>query len=220
MREVRLPLIPSVLASALLALLLTPMSVIGASGLPATITMSPANAGPGSTVEVVGIDFPAGQPLEISLTTTSGQLVLDETTVEAGGYFRTAVTFPDDVAPGFWELRATAGDGRTAVHIFESLAGRVVAPAVEAPVTQTPVASGGGIDGTLVTLVVLALLIGGVGGASIYVWGLLKHPKGDPGMATGDDPIWAAGDMPAPDVPTLVAPSEPADPVLAGSETP
>lgn len=192
MRERRLSPIPSVLASTLVALLLAPMAAMAASGLPSTITMSPASAGPGSVVEVVGIDFPGGQQLELQLTTTAGPVSLATTTVEEGGYFRQSVTFPADVAPGFWELRATAANGTAAVQIFESTAGTAIAPAAEQVAATTPAAVGSGaLDGNLITLIVLALLIGGVGGAAVYVYQQIRHPKVDPGMAAGEDPIWA-----------------------------
>lgn len=190
MRERRLPLIPSVLASTLVALILTPMAAMAASGLPSTITMSPESAGPGTAVEIVGVDFPGGQALELQLTTTAGPVLLAQTTVEDGGYFRQNITFPADIAPGFWELRATAANGTAAVHIFEA-AGAAVSAAVVTATSASPATGSGAIDGTLITLVVLALLIGGIGGASFYVYQQIRHPHVDPGMASGDDPIWA-----------------------------
>jgi hypothetical protein len=190
MRERRLPLIPSVLASTLVALILTPMAAMAASGLASTITMSPESAGPGTAVEVVGIDFPGGQPVELQLTTLAGPVPLAQTTVQDGGYFRQNITFPADIAPGFWELRATAADGTAAVHIFEAT-GAVVTASIVEPTSGAQAAGSGSVDGTLITLIVLALLIGGIGGASFYVYKQIRHPHVDPGMAAGDDPIWA-----------------------------
>jgi hypothetical protein len=35
------------------------------------------------------------------------------------------------------------------------------------------------------------MLIGGIGGAAAFVYYQTHRPEGQPGMSTGDDPIWA-----------------------------
>jgi len=62
MRERRQTLLPTVLALTFVALLVTPIAAMAASGLPATVAMNPESAGPGTTVEITGLDFPSGQP--------------------------------------------------------------------------------------------------------------------------------------------------------------
>ena len=47
--------IPALLMVTLLALLATPVAMFAASGLPATLTMTPDVAGPGQQVEVTGL---------------------------------------------------------------------------------------------------------------------------------------------------------------------
>ena len=192
MRERRQTQILSVMAFTFGALLLLPLAASAASGLPATITMQPASAGPGAIVEIVGLDFPASQAVQLQLTTTAGPVPLDAATTEAGGYFRHKVRLPADIAPGFWELRATGSDGSVAVHIFESGA-TVPASAAVAPVevSALSVSSSGGASGAnLLVLVVFMLLVGSIGGAAAFVYYRLNHVDEDPGMGAGDDPIW------------------------------
>ena len=97
-----------------------PVAASAASGLPPTIAMNPEAAGPGTVVEIVGLDFPPDGAIELKVTTTAGPVSLGTTVATHGGYFRQAVTLPPEVAPGFWELRATGPGGATAVHIFEA----------------------------------------------------------------------------------------------------
>lgn len=194
MRERRLPTTPSVLALALVALLVTPFAASAASGLPSTITMTPERAGPGSQVEIVGLDFPAGRTVDLRLTTTAGAVHLATTAIEEGGYFRQSLELPADVAPGFWELRATSDTGAVAVHIFEATSGpaaAVVDTAAAQDVAVEPAASSGMFGSNLLVLLVLAVLIGVVGGAVVYVWRQMRRPEGEPGMGSGDDPIWS-----------------------------
>lgn len=191
MRERRQTTLPSVLALTFVALLVIPFSAQAASGLPATITMKPEAAGPGAQVEVVGLDFPAGQGIELQLTTTAGVVPLATTTAEEGGYFRQLLTLPADVAPGFWELRATGSNGAVAVHIFE--AGAVTPAAAAAVATASagvadPGSSSAGVN--MLVLLVLLLLIGGIGSAAVFVYYQTHRSDQDPGMAAGDDPIW------------------------------
>lgn len=192
MRMRRQTLLPSVLAMTFVTLLALPITAAAASGLPATITMQPAAAGPGAQVELVGIDFPSGQGVDLQLTTVAGSVHLATATTEAGGYFRQKVTLPADVAPGYWELRATGTTGTVAVHIFEAgpavLAVGAAGPA-ETAVPATP--SGNTSGANLLVLLVLFAVIGGIGGAAAYMYYQVHRPTGDPGMATGADPIWA-----------------------------
>jgi hypothetical protein len=191
MRERRQALLPSVLALTFVALLFTPLSAMAASGLPVTITMTPESASPGSSVEIVGLDFPASEGVELQLTTTAGPVHLATATTEEGGYFRQKLVLPADVAPGFWELRATGSNGAVAVHIFE--AGTAVATITTVADAEMPIetASSGSPSGAnLLVLVVLFLLIGGITAAAAFAYYQVHRIETDPGMATGDDPIW------------------------------
>src|SRR5262245_35815417 len=156
MRVIQRPRIPCMLVLALVALSLPLAAASAATGLPATITMNPPSAGPGSVVEVVGLDFPPEGTVELQVTTTAGPVVLGTTKATSGGYFRQAVTLPTDVEPGFWELRATGPGGATAVRIFEAGA---VAAAAEAVTTPAATSSGSLIDPNLVVTLVLLLLL-------------------------------------------------------------
>lgn len=200
MRETRPNLLHIVLALTFVALLVTPIAATAASGLPATVTMNPESAGPGTTVEITGLDFPAGQAVQLQLTTTDGAIHLGTATPEEGGYFRHVVTLPLDAPPGFWELRATGVDGSMAVHVFE--AGEV-APALggeEAVAADGEVAeasTSGNSASDIAVMLVIALLIAGVGGGIWYVWYQSKIGDLQPGMSAGEDPIWSGSDAPA-----------------------
>jgi hypothetical protein len=164
-----------------------PLAASAASGLPATITMNPASAGPGAVVEVVGLDFPPEGSVELQVTTTAGPVALGTTQATSGGYFRQAVTLPSDVEPGFWELRATGSGGVTAVHIFEA---GVIAAAetVAAPVST---AAAPLIDPNLVVTLVMLLLLIVIVCAAVFVYGVTHKQPGQGGMPIGDDPIWS-----------------------------
>ena len=199
MRERRQTLLPTVLALTFVALLVTPIAAMAASGLPATVAMNPESAGPGTTVEITGLDFPSGQPVELQLTTTAGPVHLATATTADGGYFRQAVTLPADAPPGFWELRATGSDGSVAVHIFE--AGEV-APTLVGDTATTGgetvgAAASGNSAADIVVMLVIALLIASVGGGIAYVWHQSKVGDEQPGMSAGEDPIWSGADDPA-----------------------
>lgn len=169
-----------------------------ASGLPASITISPETAEPGDLVQVAGLDFPAGETIQLQLTTTAGAVHLGTASTADGGYFRQAVTLPTDVAPGFWELRATAPDGSVGVLIFEAgeAAPALVAGAATA---EADTAARGGLSGTdMMVMLVAVLLVAGVGGAFAYAWFVTHRDSREPGMGAGDDPIWGGslGDDP------------------------
>ena len=183
------------------ALLVMASAAVAASGLPA-VSMDPASAEPGSEVEVTGLDFPSGQAVELQLTTTSGPVHLATLTTEEGGYFRQSVTLPTDVAPGPWELRATAPNGMVAVHSFEAgNAPPAVHPADEAagdPATETTVATAtdqttprGNSAADIMVMLVFAVLIAAVGGAFVFAWNQTHGSTRQPGMGAGDDPIWS-----------------------------
>ena len=190
MRERRQTLLGSVLALTFVSLLVTPLAAFGASGLPATISMNPATAGPGTRVEVVGLDFAAGQDVDLQLTTTTGPIHLATATTEDGGYFRHSVTLPADVAPGFWELRATGPGGAVAVLIFEAGEAVLAAAPVEAA-DATLAAAGGSTSGDLLVVLVLLLLVGGIAAAAGFVYYQTHRSDDQPGMAAGEDPIWS-----------------------------
>lgn len=193
MRARRLPLLPNALLGVALGVLVHAAAASAASGLPATITMNPAQAGPGSQVEILGLDFPAASEVELLLTTTAGPVPLATATTGEGGYFRQLVTFPADVAPGFWELRASAPGGVVAVSIFEAqvpaAAGGDAAVSAGSGAVAQP-SSGALIDPNLVVLLVLLLLASAVGGAATFVWYQTHRRDSQPGMGSGDDPIW------------------------------
>ena len=191
MRERRRTPLPAVLALTFATLLALPIAASGASGLPATITMQPSAAGPGAEVQIVGIDFPGSQTVELRLTTTAGPVQLATATTEAGGYFRQQVTLPTDVAPGFWELRATGSDGTVAAHLFEARPAVAAQAAVEQSATAASPAGSGPSGANLLVVLVLLLLVGGIGGTAAFVYYRIHRPGSDPGMAAGDDPIWA-----------------------------
>ena len=192
------------------ALLVMASAAVAASGLPATVSMDPASAEPGSEVEVTGLDFPSGQAIELQLTTISGPVHLATVTTEEGGYFRQSVTLPTDVAPGPWELRAIAPNGMVAVHSFEAgTAPAAVHPVDEAagdpatetagdPATETTVATAtdqttprGNSAADIMVMLVFAVLIAVVGGAFVFAWNQTHGSTRQPGMGAGDDPIWS-----------------------------
>lgn len=192
MREGRRLRLSSVLVLTVVAVVTVSFAAAAASGLPASITMRPASAGPGSAVEVVGLDFPAEQAVEIQLTTTAGPVHLATAMTEAGGYFRQRVTMPRDVEPGFWELRATATNGVAAAQIFEASApAAVAAPDVAAVSTsEDPVPAGNNSGANLLVMFVLLFTFGAIVIAAAFVYYRLHHPETDPGMASAEDPIW------------------------------
>lgn len=186
------------MALALSALSLFPISVMAASGLPPTITMTPQAAGPGSQVEVVGLDFPPGGQVDLLLTTTAGPVPLGSTVVEEAGYFRQSVVFPAELAPGFWELRATGPQAAVAVLIFEALDPSVLASgAIRADASASsdtlvrPTTPSSLIDPNLVVMAVLVLFAVGMASAGAFIWYQTHRKEGEPGMGAGDDPIWS-----------------------------
>lgn len=192
MRERRhLPLTAVLLA--LVSLLVTPVIATASSGLPATITMRPAAAGPGSTVEVTGIDFPADQLVEVQLSTSAGSSDLAVVMASDDGYFRSFVPLPSDTPSGLWELRAVALDGTTASHAFDAASAAVVdaARAVNLSAEASLVGRSGNSSTDIMVMLVLAVLLAAVGGAAAYAWREVHSEGRQPGMGAGDDPIWS-----------------------------
>lgn len=177
-----------VLVLAFVALLVTPIAAGAASGLPATISLEPATAPAGSTVEVIGLDFPTGGEVDLQVTTTAGVVPLATVAADVGGYFRQAVTLPLDAPAGFWEIRATAADGSVAVSMLEAAPAPIDAVADAAPAT----AAGNSLS-DIVVMLIFALVIAGVGGGTWYVWYMARMGEGQPGMSIGEDPIWSSG---------------------------
>ena len=183
--------IPCILGLALIALSF-PIAASAASGLPPTIAMNPAAAGPGAVVEIVGLDFPPDGAIELQVTTTAGPVSLGTTVATTGGYFRQAVTLPLDVQPGFWELSATGPAGATAVHIFEA---RTMASTAAQDASSAAVAAAAGpaplVDPNLVVTLVMLLLLVVIVCAAVFVYTVTHRRQGQAGMPIGDDPIWS-----------------------------
>ena len=184
--------IPALLMVTLLALLATPVAMFAASGLPATLTMTPDVAGPGQQVEVTGLDFPANAAVDLQLTSVAGAVSLGTAQTAEGGFFRQTLTLPADAAAGYWELRATGADGSVAVHLFEATAASSAIGAAEVGqgTVVEALSAGGNSSGDIVVLLVFAVIIAAVGGAAAYVYFQLKHGNEQPGMSSGEDPIW------------------------------
>jgi hypothetical protein len=166
----------------LMALLAAPVAASASSGLPATLTMYPEAAGPGATVELVGLDFPAAQSVAVELAAAGSTAPMLTATTEDGGYFRAVLTLPSDLAPGSWELRAAAADGSAAAHAFV---------AVPAAADAAAAASGGNSASDIVVMLVVAALLAAVGGGGALAWRLVRDETSQPGMGAGDDLIWS-----------------------------
>ncbi len=194
MRVRRQTLLPTVLALAFAALLATPIVALAASGLPATVTMSPESAGPGSTVEVTGIDFPASQFIELQLDTAAGSSDLAVFVSAEGGYFQEFVTLPADVPPGAWELRAIALNGSQATYGFQAVGGVVTDASAPQAITAEAglTVSGGNSSSDIVVMLVIAVMLAAVSGGAAYAWREVHANGAQPGMGTADDPIWNA----------------------------
>lgn len=183
--------LPTVLALAFVALLVTPIIATASSGLPATVTMNPSVAGPGSIVEVTGIDFPDDHVVTIELGTIAGSVDVAVVKTAEGGYFRELVTLPAEVAPGSWELRATAIDGASASHEFQAVAGVLADASAPLPVAEAGLTSSSNSGTDIMVMLVLAVLLAALGGGAAYAWREAHADGQQAGMGTGDDPIWA-----------------------------
>jgi len=156
--------------------------------------MFPESAGPGSTVEVTGIDFPGEQLIELQLDTTAGSSDLALFMSAEGGYFREFVTLPADVPAGAWELRAIALDGSQAAYGFQAVEG--VVTDASAPQLMTAgtglTASSSNSSSDIVVMLVIAVMLAALSGGAAYAWREVHADGAQPGMGAADDPIWNA----------------------------
>jgi hypothetical protein len=201
----RLPTrLPSVLALTLASLLLVPLTALAQSGAPA-ISMYPETAGPGSTVEVTGIDFPPERVVEVQVMTPDGTVPLTTATTSPEGAFRQIVALPIGAPDGAWELQATAADGTTSTFAFVTAAD--VAAVADLPADVTPTEAGAGNSGgDIALMLIVGVLLGIVAFAAMVVYRQVKD-ESPPGMGKGDDLIWGGGQ--AADGPAQTATEEP-----------
>jgi hypothetical protein len=206
MRDSRLSLHSMVLLLVLVAIMAGPVAATS-SGLPPTITMDPSSAGPGSVVEVSGIDFPVKQLVEVQLDTAAGRSDLALLITTDDGYFRTFVKLPADVSAGWWELRVTALDGASAGYAFDAASADTVdvTSAYQASSAAGLSVRRGNTGTDIMVMLVIAVLLAAVGGGVAYAWREVRGEHTQPGMGAGADPIWslAGSDDPGPE---LVAP--------------
>lgn len=175
-----------------------PVTVGAASGLPPTVTLLPDPAGPGMAVDVSGLDFPASGEVRFHLITTERIVPLGATRASDTGTIRTSVTMPTDLPIGVWELRATGPDDAVAVRLFKAIeppppvdpaAAGEGDPAAEGTASHASTPASGGSD-LLVILIVLGVL-GAVVTAAVVAWRIVRRGDHQPGMPAGDDPIWS-----------------------------
>lgn len=195
--------LPSVLALTLVSLLLVPLATLAQSGAPA-ISMYPETAGPGSTVEVTGIDFPPERVVEVQVMTPDGTVPLTTATTSPEGAFRQIVALPIGAPDGAWELQATAADGTTSTFPFVT-AGDVAVVADLAADTAPTEASAGNSGGDIALMLIIGVVLGIVAFAAMVVYRQVKD-ESPPGMGKGDDLIWGGGTA---DGPAQTATEEP-----------
>jgi hypothetical protein len=185
--------LPSVLALALVSLLLVPLTALAQA--PA-ISMYPETAGPGSTVEVAGIDFPPGRVVEVQLATPDGTVPLTSATTSGDGDFRQVLTLPLGISEGSWELQATTADGTTSRFAFMTSPDAAVEAVAVAP-APAPAASGNS-SGDIALMLIIAVVLGGLAFGGIVVY---RHVRDEspPGMGKGDDLIWGGGTAETPE---------------------
>lgn len=99
------------LIAILLALL--SISVALAHGQP-VISVQPTSAAPGGQITITGTDMEEGEVFAITLENATGVIPLGEATAvkdgdEAG--FAVTLTLPEDLAPGFYLVRAATEEG-------------------------------------------------------------------------------------------------------------
>lgn len=203
MRVRSLPLLPTVLALAFAMLVALPVVAVGQSGLPATVSMYPAAAGPGDTVEVTGLDFPPQTTVVLELIAPSGRSTLGTVATGGDGSFRAVVSFPGSAAAGAWTVSGRSADGSvSAGHPFTSggpaeLASGPVTEAVDDPAAA--VSSGTTTD--KLVLVLIAVVLGAIATAGLYAWRLVSDDRSQPGMGAAEDLIWSGSTgEPAPEM--------------------
>lgn len=187
---------PSVLALTLVSLLIAPVAALAQSGAPA-ISMYPETAGPGSTVEITGIDFPPARVVEVQLATPDGTIALTTATTSPEGDFRRIVALPLGVTEGAWELRATAADGTTSAYPFVTSPDAAAAVAAAASAALASTTSAGNSGGDIALMLIIAAVLGGLAFGAMLVYRQVKD-EAPPGMGKGDDLIWGGGSAEAP----------------------
>lgn len=199
-------LLPSVLALTLVSLLVVPLAVVAQSGAPA-ISMYPETAGPGSTVEITGIDFPPERVVEVQLATPDGTMPLTTATTSPEGDFRQILSLPIGVPEGTWELRANAADGTTSTFSFlTSPDAAVEAAAAPAAAAQAPAdTTSGNSGGDNALMLIIAVVLGALVLGTMVVYRHIRD-ESPPGMGKGDDLIWGGGSA---DTPEKTATEEP-----------
>jgi hypothetical protein len=201
-------LLPSVLALTLVSLLVAPIAVL-AQGAPA-ISMYPETAGPGSTIEITGIDFPPERVVEVQLATPDGTTPLTSATTGPEGDFRQILALPIGLTEGAWELQATAADGTTSRFAFATspdagVAAAAAAAAAAGPAVEGPATTSGNSSSDIALMLIIAVVLGGVAFGAMFVYRQLRADS-PPGMGKGDDLIWGGG---SPDNPAQTATDEP-----------
>ena len=192
MRSRTLPLLPSVLALAFTLVVALSIAAAAQSGLPATVSMYPAVAGPGDTVEVTGLDFPSGMTVVIELTTPAGRSTLATLAAGSDGSFRELVAFPAAAVEGAWRLTARSADGRAKPgYDFTSGEASTATPVAAAASTAAPAAVTGDTTTDKMALVLIALVLGVLATAAMYAYRMVQEDRGQPGMGTGEDLIWS-----------------------------
>lgn len=191
------------LALTLVSLLLVPLATLAQSGEPA-ISMYPETAGPGSTVEVTGVDFPPERVVEVQVMTPDGTVPLTTATTSPEGAFRQIVALPIGAPDGAWELQATAADGTTSTFPFVTAADVAVVAdlAADAATTEAPAGNSGG---DIALMLIIGVVLGVVAFAAMVVYRQVKD-ESPPGMGKGDDLIWGGGQA---DGPAQTATEEP-----------
>ena len=181
-------LLPSVLALTLVSLLVVPLTALAQSPV---ITMYPETAGPGSTVEIAGIDFPPDRVVEVQLATPDGTVPLTSATTSPEGDFRQIMALPLGVPEGAWELVATAADGTRSTFGFVTSPDAAVGAAPAAsPAEVQP--SAGNTGGDIALLLIIAVVLGGLALGAMIVYRQIRDDA-PPGMGKGDDLIWGGG---------------------------
>jgi len=198
-------LLPAVLALTFVTLLAIPVTALAQSGLPATVTMFPEAAGPGATVEVTGLDYPANATVELMVATPAGTVPVATATSGAGGSFRKVVTLPAGVPEGGWQLHAISSDGTNASYGFDTgdataapvlAASEVVSEAAVEPIAAAAAATAASaVNGNSfsdgIVLVILGVVLGAVMIGSMFAWRLVHEEGWQPGMGAGEDLIWS-----------------------------
>jgi hypothetical protein len=195
MRERTLALLPSALASAFVLLLTLPTAAVAQSGSAPAITMIPATAEAGATVEVAGIGFPRATTVVIELTTSSGPFALATVATDEDGAFRDAVSLPANVPAGALGLSARAAGGSSASYALGgTLPAEASATQTDAATATTAAATPRRSSSNGYVLAILGVVLGVLAIAAMFAWRAIYEEKHQPGMGVGDDVIWNEGD--------------------------